>query len=446
MKYAQKADIKSTDDFKMKYSVKFSIKNNINDTLTPVRVRVSYNSIRTELYIKTLVKPSEWNKELSMVNIKSDRRNTEIARYESIIDSIFTEYNVIKKRFPTPEELKEEFSKRTGGKNQKRKTPDTIPLYELKEIHIESESESKQWSNNTIKNHKKLINHLKHFFKSKSVNDVTEKSVADFLKYLQTKPLDKNGKETEPHKNTSLKRIWRDLKQTLIWASKQGYYLGDVHEKFKPRFKGADEKLSDVIFLTWAEINKMYEHTFKDDLLNDVKDVYCFCAFSSLRFSDVQKLKKSHIRNNSFVVATEKTTEPLIIELNDYTKAILKKYKDYEHPQGLALPIHCMKFYNKKIKLIGEQLGFDEQVREAYYIGNKFHETVYKKWQLLSSHSARRTFIVNAITLGIPVEVIIKWTGHKDYDAMKPYIKIVDELKKKEMSKFNITPKNTPEK
>lgn len=430
----------------MKYSVKFSIKNNINNTLTPVRVRVSYNSIRTELYIKTLVKPSEWNKELSMVNVKRDKRNAEIAMYESVIDSIFTEYDVIKKRFPTPEELKEEFSKKTSGKAEKRKTPDTIPFYELKEIHIESESESKQWSRNTIKNHNKLINHLKHFFKSKSVNDISEKSVADFLKYLQTKPLDKNGKETAPHKNTSLKRIWRDLKQTLIWASKQGYYLGDVHEKFKPRFKGTDDKLSDVIFLTWAEINKMYEYEFKDESLNQVKDVYCFCAFSSLRYSDVQKLKKSHIRNNSFVVATEKTTDPLIIELNDYTKALLKKYENYEHHQGLALPVRSMKFFNEKIKIIGEHLGFDEQVREAHYIGNKFNETVYKKWQLLSSHSARRTFIVNAITLGIPVEVIIKWTGHKDYDAMKPYIKIVDELKKREMSKFNTTPENTPEK
>ena len=44
---------------------------------------------------------------------------------------------------------------------------------------------------------------------------------------------------------------------------------------------------------------------------------------------------------------------------------------------------------------------------------------------------------VNALRLGIPAEVIIRWTGHSDYSSMKPYIKIVDELKEREMSKFD---------
>lgn len=55
----------------------------------------------------------------------------------------------------------------------------------------------------------------------------------------------------------------------------------------------------------------------------------------------------------------------------------------------------------------------------------------------MSSHIGRRTFIVNGLYLGIPAEVIMKWTGHKDYQTMKPYIAIVDVLKKTEMNKFN---------
>lgn len=424
----------------MKYSVKFSIKHNDDDALTPVRARISFNSIRPELYVKVSVRPSEWDKETSRVNIKNDKRNREIAKFEDIIDDIFSEYSVIKKRYPTADELKLEYSRKINRKVERFQTPDSMPLYKLKEIHIEEEAENKQWSDNTIKNHRKLINHLKHYFKSKSINDIDEKDVSGFLKYLQNKPLDKKGNESAPHKNSSLRRIFRDFKQTLIWANKKGYSSHNIHETFKPRFKGTEEKLSDVIFLTWDEINKLFEYEFKDQYLQYVKDVYCFCAFSSLRYSDVAKLKKSHIRDNNFVVATEKTTEPLIIELNDYTKAILRKYKNFEHPNDLALPVTSLKCINEKIKIIGEHLGFDSPVREVYFIGNKYYENTYKKWQLLSSHSARRTFIVNAITLGIPVEVIIKWTGHKDYEAMKPYIKIVDELKKKEMSKFNLPP------
>ena len=44
---------------------------------------------------------------------------------------------------------------------------------------------------------------------------------------------------------------------------------------------------------------------------------------------------------------------------------------------------------------------------------------------------------MNALFLGIPAEVVMSWTGHADYKAMKPYIKIVSELKSKEMAKFN---------
>ena len=59
------------------------------------------------------------------------------------------------------------------------------------------------------------------------------------------------------------------------------------------------------------------------------------------------------------------------------------------------------------------------------------------KWELITTHCARRTFVVNSLRLGIPAEVIMKWTGHSDFKAMKPYIEIVDELKKENMSRYD---------
>lgn len=69
--------------------------------------------------------------------------------------------------------------------------------------------------------------------------------------------------------------------------------------------------------------------------------------------------------------------------------------------------------------------------------GNVRYEEVLPKYSLLTTHCGRRTFIVNGLRLGVPAEVIMKWTGHSDYKAMKPYIKIVDKLKVSEMEKFN---------
>jgi len=43
----------------------------------------------------------------------------------------------------------------------------------------------------------------------------------------------------------------------------------------------------------------------------------------------------------------------------------------------------------------------------------------------------------NAFALGIPPQVVMKWTGHSDYKAMKPNIDIADDIKANAMSKFN---------
>jgi hypothetical protein len=59
------------------------------------------------------------------------------------------------------------------------------------------------------------------------------------------------------------------------------------------------------------------------------------------------------------------------------------------------------------------------------------------KYALLGTHAARRTFICNALSLGIPPQVVMKWTGHNDYKAMKPYIDIPDDIKVSAMDKFN---------
>ena len=92
---------------------------------------------------------------------------------------------------------------------------------------------------------------------------------------------------------------------------------------------------------------------------------------------------------------------------------------------------------NAHLKTLGQVVGLDEPTRIVYFKGNNRYEEVYPKWYLLTTHVARRTFVVTALQLGIPVEVIMRWTGHSNFEAMKPYAKIVDELKELSMSKFD---------
>ena len=76
-------------------------------------------------------------------------------------------------------------------------------------------------------------------------------------------------------------------------------------------------------------------------------------------------------------------------------------------------------------------------VHITYFQGSTRIDDVYPKYELLTTHAGRRTFICNALMLGIAPQIVMKWTGHSDYAAMKPYIDIADKAKKEAMSLFD---------
>ena len=88
---------------------------------------------------------------------------------------------------------------------------------------------------------------------------------------------------------------------------------------------------------------------------------------------------------------------------------------------------------NDYLKELGELVGIDEPIRETYYKGNERIDEVTPKYALLGTHAGRRTFICNALSMGIPAQTVMKWTGHSDYKAMKPYIDIADKDKQEAM-------------
>ncbi len=157
----------------------------------------------------------------------------------------------------------------------------------------------------------------------------------------------------------------------------------------------------------------------------------------SLRYSDVRNLKRSDVKSDHIEVTTVKTADSLNIELNKYSKAILEKYKDIHFENNMALPVISNQKMNDYLKELGELAEINEPVRETYYKGNERIDEVTPKYALLSTHAGRRTFICNALALGIPAQVVMKWTGHSDYKAMKPYIDIADDIKANAMNKFN---------
>ncbi|MEJ8582542.1 integrase catalytic domain-containing protein [Riemerella anatipestifer] len=424
----------------LKYSVKFSIKNNKDDEPTPLRLRVSFNASRLELYPRIMIKPSQFDSVRQV--IKGDTiAKKKMSKITAHIDTIFEKYDYEKNRYPTPNELKEEF-KSIFNKNTLEKKDTLLDIFDL---FIEHASTLKQWSEGTRKSYISIKNHWAQYMPNRKINELSEKDLMGFVQYFQEGPINhRTKKKGKPHRNTTVEKNISDFKTMLLWASDKKYYSGDLHDTFKPIFKGTSGDLKEIIYLEWEELMKLFYYDFGNDRLNKVRDVFCFCCFTGVRFSDVKKIRREDIRDNYMLVTTEKTIDPLRIDLNDYALNILGNYNNDENP----LPIISQDKTNKYIKEIGEILEFNTPITEVYFVGEKRHTKTHIKKEVLSTHAGRRTFVVNALKMNIPTIVIRSWTGHKDERAMKPYIKIVDELKSAEMNKFNqfFVPRNTPKK
>lgn len=231
----------------------------------------------------------------------------------------------------------------------------------------------------------------------------------------------------------------------MNWATKKGYNTNLSYKTFEYKFKGTSiaDYQKNIIFLSWEELQHFNNLDLtKNKRLEQVRDIYCFCCFTSLRYSDIANLKKSDFKTDDtgstyIEILTIKTDDKLIIELNKFALAIWNKYKEIDLKNNRAFPVTSNQKYNAYLKEAGKLAGFNNNETIIEYRGNKRIEKTFKKWELLTTHTARKTFIINALYLGIQPDIIRSWTGHKDHKTMEVYTKIVNKQKRISMNKFN---------
>ena len=342
--------------------------------------------------------------------------NHRIAEYEQIVSDIFEPCT----EPPSVGWFRTEFECRVVGVKREAET-----ICNLIESYIAAQSVVCGWSRATFTKFRTLRSHFEMFNESLTVDGLTADYLRGFTRFLIARG----------YRNSYTAKMYDFLKSVLLWAKSNGDISGAALDTFKLRLKASENKEA-IVYLTWPELISLYECRFPRESLDRVRDVFCFCCFTGLRYSDVKKLRRADIHTDYIQVVTQKTTDALKIELNDYSRAILEKYAT-ESPTAYALPVLSNVKYNERLKDVGRLAGLTENVKKVWYVGSERHESNQPKWQLLTSHVARRTFVVNALSLGISPSVIMKWTGHADYDSMKPYIAIVEDLKRSEMAKFN---------
>lgn len=433
----------------MKVSIKIGlhIKPNNKGAAIPdevgIRLRVSWAGLRCDLRSGYVIAPAKWDAANSCVKLGSKNSyrqtageiNRALMRQVSTIEEILTRFELEHSgKAPTVAEFKALFDEAEGRAKAApaEEAPKAPGFFEVFDKFTSEMGAINNWTPATFTKFRAIRKHVEAWRADVSLADFSKADFASWVAHLQN---------TAKLLNTTVAKNVAFLRWFLRWAASNGYYPGQAHENYRPRFKGLDCK--EVIFLSWDELQHFL--TFKFDpavpSLGQVRDVFCFCAFTGLRYSDAKKLRRSDLHLDAkppyMSVVTKKTTDLLHIELNKYALALLGKYEDAGLPGGAALPVISNQKMNEHLHDAAEAAGLDEPVRIVGYAGSLRQERVVPKYEVLTTHAGRRTFVVNALRLGIPPAVVMEWTGHSDFKAMKPYIKIVDESKAENMERFN---------
>ena len=401
----------------------------------PIRMRVNFASKRIEFTTGYRIDAAKWDTDKQRVRNGCTNKlkqsaseiNASLLGYYTEVQEIFKKFEV-EEIMPTPEQIKEAFNaqhKPIEEVKQRKSTPNAF--YKAFDEFVRDCGRQNDWTDSTYEKFAAVKNHLMNFRDELTFDFFDEKGLNDYVTYLR---------DVKEMRNSTIGKQLSFLKWFLRWAFKKGLHQNNAYDSYKPKLKSTQKK---IIFLTWEELNKLreFEIPAAKQALDRVRDVFLFQCFTGLRYSDVFNLRKSDIKGDHIEVTTVKTSDSLIIELNNHSKAILDKYKDVAFEDDKVLPVITNQKMNDYLKELAELAGIDEPVRQTYYRGNERIDEVTPKYALLGTHAGRRTFICNALALGIPPQVVMKWTGHSDYKAMKPYIDIADDIKANAMSKFN---------
>ena len=207
-------------------------------------------------------------------------------------------------------------------------------------------------------------------------------------------------------------------------AFKEGVHENEI---FKDEdFKAITEDV-DNIYLTTAELLAMFDLDLSNDKVKErARDLFLIGCYTAQRFSDYSRFRPEHITITSngtkvIDIVTKKTKQRVIIPfLFPELDELLKKY-NYQSPKTYEQDL------NEQIKEVGKMAKINNDVVIADKVGGKMVETIHKKYNLIKTHTARRSGATNLFKMGYAPLEIMKITGHTSEATFMKYIKVSKE-------------------
>jgi site-specific recombinase XerD len=397
-------------------NVKFNLKNKTEDE-TLVILIFRYDSNKFVYSTGQKINPKFWND--AEQKARETAKFREYPEFNNYLNTLRFKTQDIYRRYLVenkPLSIKE-FKKELDISLAKEKRKEKPSLLQFINDFIDNREQAGK-PKGSIQVYRKTLKHLIDYTKkygALNYEDINVEFLEKFQRFLYSAPRSLSV-------NYSLKLI-QNLKLFLNEATEFGYNTDTAYKSRKFTIK--KEEITHI-YLSIEELEKIYNEDLKENQkLDRVRDSFIVGCFTGLRFSDFTKLQPQHFKKIGDVevleIVTQKTKQKVVIPIHPKVRAILNKYNGV-----MPRPISNQKM-NEYLKDLGELASINDNVLIVKTKGGKREENTFKKYDLISSHTARRSFATNSFKSGVPAISIMKITGHTTEKSFLQYIKISSE-------------------
>lgn len=280
---------------------------------------------------------------------------------------------------------------------------------------------AKRMGENYKNSYNSLIRHLEGFSEDYEANiftnSVGEDFLDDFVCYLEEKNL----------RQSYIMTLLSLIKSMCAKAAKYGYAIDSSYDDVT-----VDTEEIFSVYLSMNEITRIYYYLGLTQKQERIRDLFVVGCLTALRYSDYSTLTKDNFSKDYIVKVTKKTGIKVTIPIHYYVREIYEKY-DGEISSGLSI-----QHFNRYIKQICQNVGLTDLITYNYIKGGKLVTETKQKWELVSSHTARRSAATNMYQTGrMKTFEIMSLTGHTTEKSFFKYIKTSGEDKAKQIAGDN---------
>lgn len=295
---------------------------------------------------------------------------------------------------------------------KKYKQTEDLTMYEWIEAWIEK-------SENTYhatRPYHSVLKDMKDFKPELDWDKVNFEFYEEFVSYLKRK---------DYAKNTIAARI-KNLKVFCNAAYKRGIHTNVSFLNFKKQTED-----SYNVYLNKTELKALYNLDISSSpYLDRTRDIFLVGCWTGCRYSDLPKVCYDNIDQDTLYIEQQKTENRVVIPLHPVVKSILRKY------DGVLPKMISNQKFNEYIRKVCKKAKLNNSVTKSITQGGIRKAKVKEKWEMVSSHTARRSFATNLYKDGFPTISIMAITGHRSERDFKKYIKVTGEEHADLLTKF----------